>query len=76
MKRPTAEELRQQRRERLVAALARRGLELRNDYRNMCEGYISRGQGDVDNIVDVIDEVGGVGGRLGGCGGWLGAVCV
>jgi len=40
------------RREVLTAALARRGLELRSDYR-LCEEYIVTGQGDVDHIVAV-----------------------
>lgn len=40
----------------LRAALAQRGLELREDSR-LCENYVKRGRGTVHEIVDIMDEM-------------------
>lgn len=48
--------LKEQRRERLQAALVKRGCTLRNDSR-LCKAFIDRGEGDLEDIATVMEEM-------------------
>jgi hypothetical protein len=51
-----AERLKDQRRERLKAALAKRGCTLRNDSR-LCKAFVERGEGDIEDVATVMEEM-------------------